>query len=79
MSIRPEFLNILGNWSLIQDVKDIPRRIKRIEKFMTKNEFLNREPITDQEASIFAFMRDVQATREFVRRKPDEDDNNDHD
>ena len=72
MTLRPEFLQILGNWSNIQDVKDIPRRLKRITA-LTRN----IGELTDQEQSIVSFMRDVQATREFVRRKPDEDDNND--
>lgn len=79
MTLRQEFLDILGNWSQIQDLEDIPRRIKRIEKFMKTNEFLNREPITEQEQSIVTFMKDVQATREFVRRKIVEEVDDDND
>lgn len=68
MKVTQEFLEIIGNWSNIQDLEDIPRRLKKLKKL----------ELNDDEQSIVTFMKDVQQTREFVRRKPMEevDDNN---
>ncbi len=61
--MRPRFIELLGNWSNIQDINDIPRRLKKID------EWNNGEEFTDEEIQVLTFMRDVQATRETVRRK----------
>jgi len=67
--MRKEFEQILGRWSFISDVHDIPRRLRRIKNWAAENGGL-----LDCEEEVVTFMRDVQATREAVRRKPDEQD-----
>ena len=68
MSLRRGFLEIIGSWSLSQDIDDIPRRIKKMDTWMEQNKLKELDEITDEEAIIRAFMLDVQATREKVRR-----------
>lgn len=71
MTIRKEFLEIIGNWSNIQDLGDIPRRIKKMDAWMAENVRLGKEEITDEEYKIRLFMQDVQSTREHVRKHYD--------
>lgn len=67
MSLRPGFLKIIDGWNRIADINDVPRRLKRLEDWKkTAGEY------TEAEQNIINFMRDVQSTREFVRRKPAE-------
>jgi phosphotransferase system IIB component len=68
MTLRKEFIELLGNWSNIQDLTDIPRRLKKIKKWIKEDNIT----LTEEEESVITFMKDVQATRVFVRRKPDE-------
>lgn len=66
--LRKGFIEILGAWSMIADVRDIPMRLKRIKKFTEEHGAL-----TEGEEKIVTFMKDVQLTRTMVRTKPTED------
>ena len=72
MTLRKGFTDILGNWSNIQDIEDIPRRIAKIQLWMEQNIIKDLEPLTDEEVKVLDFMKDVQATREHVRRRKNE-------
>lgn len=72
MTLRPGFLKIIDGWNRIADVNDVPRRLKRLDEWKkTAGEY------TEAEQNIVDFMRDVQSTREFVRRKYPEIDGDD--
>lgn len=64
---RPGFNKIILGWNSNPDINDIPRRLKKIEEWKKTVGELN-----EAEETILTFMKDVQQTREFVRRKPAE-------
>lgn len=68
-NLRPGFLKIIDGWSKRDKLTDIPNRLKRIEEWQK-----TVGDLTDAEQELVSFMKDTQQTREFVRRKPDNDD-----
>lgn len=70
-NLRPGFLKIIDGWNRRDKLTDIPNRIKRIEAWKETIGELN-----EAEEEIYSFMKDVQQTREFVRAKPQKDNDN---
>ena len=69
-STRPEFDEIVKGWNTRgKDLKDIPLRLKKLKK-------LFGDDLNDREQEIVAFMKDVQADKEYLQRtrKNDEED-----
>ena len=73
MSTRPEFDEVIKGWNTRgKDLKDIPLRLKRLKKLYGDN----LEELNEREQEIVAFMKDVQADKEYLQtvRKNDEED-----
>lgn len=64
MTHRKEFIDIIEGWSLKFDLTEIPKRLEKIKKL---------EPLSELEQQTINFMKEVQATREQVRKKPVEE------
>ncbi len=69
MTLRPGFLKIIDGWNSRDKLTDIPNRLKRIEAWQKEI-----GDLTEQEQNVVAFMKDTQQTREFVRTKPKDED-----